>query len=570
VESLAAMISTQVIREGFEMWRPAFLMLAGCGECGDNVGMVQTIEINDLALEITAEEVRETRDYVRLSGQRVSIRLPRKPARYLRHGWHSWSLAAWTDLSPLPLQQPRILHAMQIDPAYVHETLPHGSWFGAVDFEEGNVLLLGALGLDTHVRLNADTLEGWSEAGKVDWFLGCGQEQALFANYVELLAEGLGRAPGKPAPRAWCSWYSLYSAIDETILHKVFEGLGDLPFDLLQVDDGWQVAVGDWQPNAKFPSGMAALADKIRSTGRTAGLWLAPLIAVESSRLFREHKEWFLKDVMGRYISASFNWGEHLYALDTTHPEVRGWLGGLIRQVRAWGFDYLKLDFLYAGALPGKRYEAMPREAAYRQGLRIMREAMGQDAYFLACGAPIIPSLGLCDALRAGPDVAGEWESHRDAVLLANPTTPGGRNDIRTTLHRLWLRPVVQLDPDVAYFARRGNSLTTEQKRALQDLALICGFRATSELPQWLTAKECEELRAFLKDKHKAVQTGRYAFKIGKRLVDFSDLVGLPAPATGLESLESAVMGWLADQPWALRIFDRMGKNSLEKLKKEL
>jgi alpha-galactosidase len=32
------------------------------------------------------------------------------------------------------------------------------------------------------------------------------------------------------------------------------------------------------------------------------------------------------------------------------------WLAALMKQVRAWGFDYLKLDFLYAGALPGKRF----------------------------------------------------------------------------------------------------------------------------------------------------------------------------------------------------------------------
>ncbi len=26
-----------------------------------------------------------------------------------------------------------------------------------------------------------------------------------------------------------------------------------------------------------------------------------------------------------------------------------------MKQVRQWGFDYVKLDFLYGGALPGKR-----------------------------------------------------------------------------------------------------------------------------------------------------------------------------------------------------------------------
>jgi len=64
----------------------------------------------------------------------------------------------------------------------------------------------------------------------------------------------------------------------------------------------------------------------------------------------------------------------------------------------------------------------------------------------------VLPSLGLCDGLRVGPDVAGYWNSRRDDDLLKNSAIPGTRNAIRTTLQRLWLKPLVQTDPDVAYF----------------------------------------------------------------------------------------------------------------------
>jgi alpha-galactosidase len=339
---------------------------------------------------------------------------------------------------------------------------------------------------------------------------------------------------------------------------------------VLQVDDGWQLAVGDWEANSKFPDGMAALAKNIRSTGRKAGLWLAPLIAVRSSRLFQEHPEWFLKDKHGDFASAGFNWGEQLYALDTTHPAAMQWLGALMRQVREWGFDYIKLDFLYAGALPGVRYSPIPREQSYRKGLDFMHQAMDGDTYFLACAAPVLPSLGLCDALRVGPDVAGEWESRRDSALLNNFNTPGTRNAIRTALHQLWLAPLVRVDPDVAYFASPGNSLTAQQKRLLQDLALICGFKATSDLPQWLTEQEREQLRLFLQDEQQAVRVGRYSFRLGDRLVDFSEHVTFPAPMSLSETLLAPFICLLSEQPWALRLFDRMGKGRLEKLKKEL
>lgn len=528
------------------------------------------IKLNGLKICISAGEILATEEHILLRGSRIAITLPREPIRYFRHGWQSLSLSAWTDTGPFPVQRPVILHPFQQDPVYASERLPNGSWLGAVEFEHDRVLLLGSLGLESHVRLTGNLLEGWSEAGSVGWLVAYGSDASVFAEYSLKLGEIFGRIEKKPAPRVWCSWYSLYTTIDERSLAKVFRDLGDLPFDVLQVDDGWQLAIGDWEPNSKFPSGLSALAAQIRATGRSAGLWLAPLIATRSSRLFREHEEWFLKDDRGRFVSAGFNWGQLLHALDTTHPGVLEWLAALMRKVRAWGFDYLKLDFLSAGALPGRRYENIPRETAYRQGLQVIRAASGQDAYILASIAPILPTIGLCDALRIGPDVAGHWESQREAVLLFNHTTPGLRNAIRTSVHRLWLDQLVQLDPDVAYFGSRENDLTVGQKQVQQDMALICNFKAISELPHWLTPIERDSLKTFLESRPGIRQVDRYTFELDGRLVDFSEAAALPAPARGIRALQAGLLAWLANQPFALRIFDRMSQYSQKKIRKEL
>src|SRR5574341_2501899 len=102
---------------------------------------------------------------------------------------------------------------------------------------------------------------------------------------------------------------------------------------------------------------MAALADKIKATGRTAGLWLAPLIVTPNLALFREHPDWLLRDERGELVKTGLNWTGQTYALDVTHPAVLDWLGKLIRKVVGWGYGYLKLDFLYAGAAAGKSEE---------------------------------------------------------------------------------------------------------------------------------------------------------------------------------------------------------------------
>jgi alpha-galactosidase len=531
---------------------------------------MKTLKFESIQLDAKANSIEKTRGGYLLTGAQVHLNLGGQPREYYHHGWQSWSLAVWSDPArPMPVQKPRRLHPLQTDPLYTDHPAPNGSWLGAVDFEDGNILLLGALGLESHVALHGDEMHGWYETGEGEWFLGYGQEETLFESYAEYLGERLGRAPGKNTPRVWCSWYSLYGAIDEAILQRLFGDLSDLPFDVLQVDDGWQVAIGDWEPNDKFPSGIGALAGRIRDTGRTPGLWLAPLLAVPSSSLFQDHRDWMLRDPDGGLASAGFLWGEPLHALDTTHPQVLDWLRELMRKVRSWGYDYVKLDFLYAGALPGVRHTRGPREAAYRQGLQAMREGLGPDAYLLTCGAPVLPSLGLCDALRVGPDVGGEWESYRDAALLHNPSTPGVKNAIRTTVNRLWLKPLVAVDPDVVYFTGQRNRLSTEHKRLLQDLALVCNFKATSDPPGWLTEDQHAELRAFLETNPRIERTGRLAFKLDGREVDFSQAMSTPTPARGLEALASEFLGWIGNQGWALRLLDRLGKRELEKRIKE-
>ena len=494
----------------------------------------------------------------------IILPIPSAAERYYRHGWQSWSLTAWQDVDqPLQTPKPALLRPMQHDVVYIKEKRPHGSWVGAVEMQNGKILLLGALDLDAHVFLDGDKLIGRYESDGGEWFTAEGDEQDVFAQYAAALTEKLGKNKATETPSVWCSWYSFYTHINEENLTQALNDLGDLPFDVFQVDDGWQRAIGDWIPNEKFPGGMDALTGQIRRTGRTPGLWLAPLLVVPSSDLYRQHPDWLLRDENNKLVSAGFNWKEPLYALDTTHPDVLKWLSALMRQVRGWGFDYIKLDFLYAGALVGKRHNDMPREQAYRQGLAVIREALG-NAYFLTCGAPIIPSLGLCDGMRIGPDVAAHWASERDDLLLANFTIPGTRNAIRTTVNRLWLTPLVHTDPDVAYFSSEKNSMTAEQEKMLQDLAQVCNYKATSDKPSWWTATEREKLRTFLTAAPKVERKTRYTFTIDNNEVDFSSAVNIPQ-ATWAQKIYGSFLGWAGSQPFILRTLNKIEQSAIKR-----
>ncbi len=490
-----------------------------------------------------------------VNAKEVQIELPAAPIRYYRHGWQSWTLAAWTDPArELPMMKPEIIHVRQTDPVYAKHPHPNGSWLGAVEFEDGRIVFLGAIGLGAHVSIRQNQLQGWYESGVGDWFIASGEESEIFAQYADLLGDRFGKSKSKTAPRVWCSWYSFYKEITERKIRGVLKSLGDLPFDVIQIDDGWQVGPGDWTPNEKFPAGMDVLAASIRATGRKAGLWMAPLMVGEKSSVYRDHPDWLVQDMDGGPVYAGFEWGGSNYALDATHPEAAEWLEDTIRTAVNWGYEYLKLDFLYAGALPGKRHTDMPREAAYRRALEIIRRAAG-DAYLLVCGSPILPSLGLCDAMRVGPDVANDWDSRLYSYLLYNQTTPGVRNGIRTSLNRLWLRPLVHVDPDVVFF-QKSKSLTDDQRQLLQDLSDICSFKATSDLPSSWTEAQRAQVRQWLEAAPESIRTGRYTFTVGGRNVDFTPAMDLPPRPSGFALIERAVVSWLGEQSWALKIWD--------------
>nr|BFD80660.1 alpha-galactosidase [Streptomyces sp. Xyl84] len=444
-------------------------------------------------------------------------------ALFYRHGHNSWSPCGWRRLSETPLRIESAERRLTADDTVWDDPARHhSSAVAALQGPDGRVLLLGALGPDIpRLTADRDTLVGWYERDGAPWFLAHGDEQEVFAAYARHLGQRLGHSR-KRAGNVWCSWYAYYEDITEEQLTKDIAALRGLPFDVVQIDDGWERAVGDWQANDKFPSGMRALADRIKEAGLRPGLWIAPFIVLPGSRTARERPELLLRDAAGEPVVAGHNWGTGYFALDLTLPAAQHHLRETIHRVsREWGYTYLKLDFVGAGAAPGVRSLDTGREAACRTGLEIIREATGPDAYLLGSGAPLLPSLGLVDGIRSGPDVAPLWEHY----ATRDPSDALARNAVVNTLHRLWQSPLLEVDPDVVYFRSRLNLLTEQQQGLLRDLADICGFRAVSDPPGWLHPDELEAMTAYLTTRPEVRRLGRYRFALDGREVDFTAAV---------------------------------------------
>ena len=345
----------------------------------------------------------------------ASIPVDVRCARVHEEGWQSWSPSGAYALDARPYRPTSSNWATVCYRPGV--TVPDGVFQGegllalAPEGEDGSVVLCAAADpLNSVPSIRLEVRDGHariSAAGKVDYYhyLGPGGIQGALADW----ADSLGLEAPRPAPTVWCSWYEYFTEVTEDDIHENLRAMDvlDLPIDVVQIDDGHQEALGDWLTlSGRFRS-RAGIADRIRAGGRRAGIWTAPFLVDPSSELAAEHPGWLVRDVQGAPLHAGRNWGHDLYVLDTTHPAAAAYLTEVFTTLRAEGYDYFKVDFLYAGALEGVRHgQGGDALAAYRAGIGLIREAIGPDSYLLGCGAPILPSLGLFDAMRVSADTA--------------------------------------------------------------------------------------------------------------------------------------------------------------------
>jgi alpha-galactosidase len=236
---------------------------------------------------------------------------------------------------------------------------------------------------------------------------GPGGMVGALGRWADRYADAVGVGPIRPAPTVWCSWYSYFTRVTE---QDMVENLGsidrlDLPVEVVQLDDGYQAGIGDWLELSGHFRSLRDLVARIRDRGRRAGIWTAPFLVGERSRLYAEHRGWLVEGAF-----AGRNWGQDLFALDITHPGAAAYLHQVFSTFRELGIDFFKIDFLYAGALDGARHQDVPPVEAYRRGLRLVRDVIGPAAYLLGCGAPILPSVGLVDAMQVSPDIGANYQ----------------------------------------------------------------------------------------------------------------------------------------------------------------
>lgn len=277
----------------------------------------------------------------------------------------------------------------------------------------------------------------------------------------------------------YTSWYNYYQNINEEIILRDLEAIDDR-FNLFQIDDGYETYVGDWFDidKKKFPNGLKPIVDKIHSRGFTAGVWLAPFVAEKESRTFKEHPDWIRKDKNGNPISAGGNWSGQ-YSLDLENPEVIQYIKDFLKFYMDLGFDFFKLDFLYACAIdvPNGYSRSQYQYKCYK----LLREILN-GKIILGCGANIINSYGNFDYLRIGPDVSLAWDD-KLYMRMFHRERPSTKTTLQNTIFRsLFNDRLFANDPDVFLLRDDNIQMNEDQKHALAIInSLFSGVLMTSD-----------------------------------------------------------------------------------------
>jgi alpha-galactosidase len=242
----------------------------------------------------------------------------------------------------------------------------------------------------------------------------------LLEQLAARLAENHSPLRFKKPPAGWCSWYCFGPRVTaKQVLDNLDFIAKNIPgLRYIQVDDGYQPAMGDWlETGAAFGGNVQGVLKEIRNRGFEPAIWMAPFIAEEKSHIFEQHPDWFVKDAEGNPLRSnrvSFGgWRRGpWYALDGTHPEARKHLEMVFRTMRQeWGCTYFKLDANFWGAIHGGVFNDphATRVEAYRRGMLAILRGAG-DGFILGCNQPIWPSLGLIHGSRSSNDIKRSWD----------------------------------------------------------------------------------------------------------------------------------------------------------------
>lgn len=235
-------------------------------------------------------------------------------------------------------------------------------------------------------------------------------------------------------------WWIIEVHFDEALLRNLADAAAEIGQEYFLLDAGWYVGsdgpegfsdgAGNWQEvdSKKFPSGLPAFANYVRSKGLQFGLWFEPERVAKGTLLANQHPEWVLwppRNTTRCPDSRNPNWG----LLDYSRPEVQEWVRNMLDgYIRELDIRYIRHDF---------NIDPLPfwneKDPDNRRGITQIRHIEG--------------FYRIIDWIR----------EHHPATVLECCASGGRRIDLETAsrFHTFWISDQT-IDPDIVRFRLEG------------------------------------------------------------------------------------------------------------------
>ncbi len=167
----------------------------------------------------------------------------------------------------------------------------------------------------------------------------------VFSDYMQA-NEGVQMQPSEPEAfePVWCAW-GYGRPFKMNMVLGTLDKVAELGFKWVDVDDGYQIAEGDWNTNELFPGGdkdMRHITDEIHKRGLKAKLWWAPLAADPGTKILKEHPEILLRTA--EWAPEYITWWDSWY-LSPVSKVTDAYTSDLLKMfLQTWNFDGLKID----------------------------------------------------------------------------------------------------------------------------------------------------------------------------------------------------------------------------------
>ncbi len=155
------------------------------------------------------------------------------------------------------------------------------------------------------------------------------------------------------------TWRPFEDTLDENLIKDCADKLSATGSDLFIIDAGWYKYSGDFIPDSsKFPHGIKAACDYIRSKGMQVGIWFTVAGVNAKSNIAKQHPEWLVKDKQGDATNLHRlgiskdgpGWGDAMITMSLGSPYYNYIKNCISTYIQQLGVTYVKLDLSIAAS----------------------------------------------------------------------------------------------------------------------------------------------------------------------------------------------------------------------------